>query len=109
MNSLRLPGWMGAIGAKGNSLAAPILIILLLAMMILPLPAFVLDLFFSFNIALSVIVLLTALYTVKPLDFMAFPAILLVSTMLRLALNVASTRIVLTEGHTGGAAAGRLA
>ena len=108
MNSLRLPGWMGAIGAKGNSLAAPILIILLLAMMILPLPAFVLDLFFSFNIALSVIVLLTALYTVKPLDFMAFPAILLVSTMLRLALNVASTRIVLTEGHTGGAAAGKV-
>ncbi|RZA30310.1 MAG: flagellar biosynthesis protein FlhA, partial [Lysobacteraceae bacterium] len=61
-----------------------------------------------FNIALSVIVLLTALYTVKPLDFMAFPAILLISTMLRLALNVASTRIVLTEGHTGGAAAGKV-
>jgi flagellar biosynthesis protein FlhA len=77
-------------------------------MMILPLPAFILDLFFSFNIALSVIVLLTALYTVKPLDFMAFPAILLVSTMLRLSLNVASTRIVLTEGHTGGAAAGKV-
>jgi flagellar biosynthesis protein FlhA len=72
-------------------------------MMILPLPAFVLDLFFSFNIALSVIVLLTSLYTVKPLDFMAFPAVLLVSTMLRLSLNVASTRVVLTEGHTGGA------
>ena len=108
MNSLRLPGWMGAIGAKGNALAAPILIILLLAMMILPLPAFILDLFFSFNIALSVIVLLTALYTVRPLDFMAFPAILLVSTMLRLSLNVASTRIVLTEGHTGGAAAGKV-
>ena len=108
MNSLRMPAWMGAIGAKGNALAAPILIILLLAMMILPLPAFILDLFFSFNIALSVIVLLTALYTVKPLDFMAFPAILLVSTMLRLSLNVASTRIVLTEGHTGGAAAGKV-
>jgi flagellar biosynthesis protein FlhA len=108
MNSVRLPAWMGAIGARGNALAAPILIILLLAMMILPLPAFILDLFFSFNIALSVIVLLTALYTVKPLDFMAFPAILLVSTMLRLSLNVASTRIVLTEGHTGGAAAGKV-
>ena len=108
MNSLRMPAWMGAIGARGNALAAPILIILLLAMMILPLPAFILDLFFSFNIALSVIVLLTALYTVKPLDFMAFPAILLVSTMLRLSLNVASTRIVLTEGHTGGAAAGKV-
>jgi flagellar biosynthesis protein FlhA len=108
MNSLRLPAWLSGIGARGNALAAPILIILLLAMMILPLPAFILDLFFSFNIALSVIVLLTALYTVKPLDFMAFPAILLVSTMLRLSLNVASTRIVLTEGHTGGAAAGKV-
>ena len=108
MNSLRLPAWLSGLGSRGNALAAPILIILLLAMMILPLPAFILDLFFSFNIALSVIVLLTALYTVKPLDFMAFPAILLVSTMLRLSLNVASTRIVLTEGHTGGAAAGKV-
>ena len=108
MNSMRLPAWLSGLGSRGNALAAPILIILLLAMMILPLPAFILDLFFSFNIALSVIVLLTALYTVKPLDFMAFPAILLVSTMLRLSLNVASTRIVLTEGHTGGAAAGKV-
>lgn len=109
MNSIKLPAWMSELGARGASaLAAPIFIIILLAMMILPLPAFVLDVFFSFNIALSVIVLLTALYTVKPLDFMAFPAILLISTMLRLALNVASTRIVLTEGHTGGAAAGKV-
>ncbi|MBA5686453.1 flagellar biosynthesis protein FlhA [Duganella sp. LX47W] len=96
--------------AKGanKSLAAPILIIMLLAMMVLPLPAFVLDLFFSFNIALAIIVLLTSLYTVKPLDFMAFPTILLVSTMLRLSLNVASTRVVLTEGHTGADAAGKV-
>jgi flagellar biosynthesis protein FlhA len=110
MNGITLPAWMrGLTGTKGNKgLAAPILIIVLLAMMILPLPAFILDVFFSFNIALSVIVLLSALYTVKPLDFMAFPAILLVSTMLRLSLNVASTRIVLTEGHTGGAAAGKV-
>lgn len=109
MNSIKLPAWTSGLAAKGASaLAAPIFIIILLAMMILPLPAFVLDVFFSFNIALSVIVLLTALYTVKPLDFMAFPAILLISTMLRLALNVASTRIVLTEGHTGGAAAGKV-
>jgi flagellar biosynthesis protein FlhA len=108
MNGFRLPGWLKGIAGRGNALAAPILIILLLAMMILPLPAFALDLFFSFNIALSVIVLLTALYTVKPLDFMAFPAVLLVTTMLRLALNVASTRVVLTEGHTGGAAAGKV-
>lgn len=107
-NSIRLPAWVSAMGNSGSALAAPMIIILLLSMMILPLPAFVLDLFFSFNIALSVIVLLTSLYTVKPLDFMAFPTILLVSTMLRLSLNVASTRVVLTEGHTGGAAAGKV-
>jgi flagellar biosynthesis protein FlhA len=110
-----LPPWlssrvsgMGLPAGQSKSLAAPILIIMLLVMMILPLPAFILDLFFSFNIALSIIVLLTSLYTVKPLDFMAFPAVLLVSTMLRLSLNVASTRVVLTEGHTGGAAAGKV-
>ncbi|WLI88031.1 flagellar biosynthesis protein FlhA [Massilia sp. R2A-15] len=107
--SIKLPAWMSGLGGRGGSaLAAPLIIILLLSMMVLPLPAFVLDLFFSFNIALSVIVLLTSLYTVKPLDFMAFPTILLVSTMLRLSLNVASTRVVLTEGHTGGAAAGKV-
>jgi flagellar biosynthesis protein FlhA len=109
MNSLKMPPWLsGLVGKGGNALAAPIIIIVLLAMMVLPLPAFILDVFFSFNIALSVIVLLTSLYTVKPLDFMAFPTILLVSTMLRLSLNVASTRVVLTEGHTGGAAAGKV-
>jgi flagellar biosynthesis protein FlhA len=113
MNSLKLPAWLtgrlgGVTGANSKSLAAPILIIMLLAMMVLPLPAFILDLFFSFNIALSIIVLLTSLYTVKPLDFMAFPTVLLVSTMLRLSLNVASTRVVLTEGHTGADAAGKV-
>jgi flagellar biosynthesis protein FlhA len=109
MQAIRLPAWTNAItGGKPQSLAAPVLIIMLLAMMILPLPAFILDLFFSFNIAISVIVLLTSLYTVKPLDFMAFPIVLLLTTMLRLALNVASTRIVLTEGHTGPDAAGKV-
>ncbi|MES2016821.1 MAG: flagellar biosynthesis protein FlhA [Pseudomonadota bacterium] len=108
MNTMTMPSWLRGMKGGGNALAAPIIIILLLAMMILPLPAFVLDVFFSFNIALAVIVLLTSLYTVKPLDFMAFPTILLVSTMLRLSLNVASTRVVLTEGHTGGAAAGKV-
>jgi flagellar biosynthesis protein FlhA len=106
MNSLNLPAWLTMQG--GKKLAAPIIIVMLLAMMVLPLPAYVLDIFFSFNIALSVIVLLTSLYTVKPLDFMAFPTILLVSTMLRLSLNVASTRVVLTEGHTGPDAAGKV-
>ena len=108
MNSINMPAWLTGMKGGGSALAAPAIIILLLSMMILPLPAFVLDVFFSFNIALSVIVLLTSLYTVKPLDFMAFPTILLVSTMLRLSLNVASTRVVLTEGHTGGAAAGKV-
>lgn len=106
MNSLRLPAFLQ--GMDTRAMAAPILIIMMLAMMVLPLPAFALDLFFTFNIALSVIVLLTSLYTVKPLDFMAFPTVLLVSTMLRLSLNVASTRVVLTEGHTGPDAAGKV-
>ncbi|MET3130545.1 flagellar biosynthesis protein FlhA [Oxalobacteraceae bacterium GrIS 1.11] len=110
MNSLRLPAWLRGLsgGGANKGIAAPIIIIMLLAMMVLPLPAFVLDIFFSFNIALAIIVLLTSLYTIKPLDFMAFPTILLVSTMLRLSLNVASTRVVLTEGHTGADAAGKV-
>ncbi|MFZ6641529.1 flagellar biosynthesis protein FlhA [Undibacterium sp. TC4M20W] len=106
MNSFTLPVWMN--GMNTRALAAPFLIILMLAMMILPLPAFILDVFFSFNIAIAIIVLLTSLYTVKPLDFMVFPTVLLVSTMLRLSLNVASTRVVLTEGHTGPDAAGKV-
>jgi flagellar biosynthesis protein FlhA len=106
MNSLKLPLWMR--GRNSKAFAAPLIIIMMLSMMVLPLPAFALDIFFSFNIALSIIVLLTALYTVKPLDFMVFPTVLLVSTMLRLSLNVASTRVVLTEGHTGPDAAGKV-
>ena len=108
MNSLRMPAWLSGMTSGSKGVAAPIIIIMLLSMMILPLPAFILDIFFSFNIALAIIVLLTSLYTVKPLDFMAFPTVLLVSTMLRLSLNVASTRVVLTEGHTGAAAAGKV-
>src|SRR3977135_1152196 len=106
ISSLKLPAWVPV--RSGKALAAPLLIIMMLSMIMLPLPPFALDILFSFNIALSVIVLLTSMYTVKPLDFIAFPAVLLVSTMLRLSLNVASTRVVLTEGHTGGAAAGKV-
>ena len=106
MNGLKLPSWLT--GENSRAFAAPILIIMMLSMMILPLPAFALDIFFSFNIALAIIVLLTSLYTIKPLDFMVFPTVLLVSTMLRLSLNVASTRVVLTEGHTGPDAAGKV-
>jgi flagellar biosynthesis protein FlhA len=110
LSNVKLPPWLQGLATSQNksSLAAPIFLIMMLAMMILPLPAFVLDIFFTFNIALAIVVLLTSLYTVKPLDFMAFPTVLLVSTMLRLSLNVASTRVVLTEGHTGADAAGKV-
>ncbi|TNE78563.1 MAG: flagellar biosynthesis protein FlhA, partial [Gammaproteobacteria bacterium] len=91
-----------------NLLAGPVLIIIVLSMMILPLPPFALDLFFTFNISLAVMVLLVSMFTNKPLEFAAFPAILLFTTLLRLALNVASTRVVLIEGHQGGAAAGKV-
>ncbi|MEW6164188.1 MAG: flagellar biosynthesis protein FlhA [Pseudomonadota bacterium] len=91
-----------------KALAAPILIILILSMMVLPLPPIMLDLFFTFNIAMSVMVMLVALYTLKPLDFSVFPTVLLVTTLLRLSLNVASTRIVLLEGHGGPDAAGKV-
>ena len=91
-----------------RQLAGPVLILLILAMMVLPLPPFVLDLFFTFNIAISVIVMLVAMSVVKPLDFSVFPTVLLVTTLLRLSLNVASTRVVLLEGHTGPGAAGQV-
>ncbi|WP_455813088.1 flagellar biosynthesis protein FlhA [Pseudomonas graminis] len=89
-------------------LAGPILILLILSMMVLPLPPFILDLLFTFNIALSIMVLLVAMFTQRTLDFAAFPTILLFSTLLRLALNVASTRVILMDGHTGAAAAGQV-
>lgn len=97
---LNLPPW--------KALAAPVVIVLVLAMMILPLPAPLLDLLFTFNIALAVLVLLVASYTVRPLDFAVFPSVLLVTTLLRLSLNVASTRAVLMHGHTGTDAAGKV-
>jgi flagellar biosynthesis protein FlhA len=81
---------------------------MILAMIMLPLPAFLLDLLFTFNIAFSLIILLVVVYTLKPLEFAAFPTVILLATLLRLALNVASTRIVLLEGHNGGDAAGKV-
>lgn len=102
---LRLPSNLKS--TQWQILAGPILILLILSMMVLPLPAFILDLLFTFNIALSIMVLLVAMFTQRTLDFAAFPTILLFTTLLRLALNVASTRIILMEGHTGAAAAGR--
>ncbi|MEN3258053.1 flagellar biosynthesis protein FlhA [Sodalis endosymbiont of Spalangia cameroni] len=103
---LRLPTNMNA--GQWQILTGPVLILMILSMMVLPLPAFILDLLFTFNIALSIIVLLVAMFTRRTLDFAAFPSLLLFSTLLRLSLNVASTRIILLQGHTGADAAGRV-
>ncbi|GEN27936.1 flagellar biosynthesis protein FlhA [Halovibrio variabilis] len=89
-------------------LVGPLLILMILGMMIVPLPPFALDLLFTFNIALAIMVLMVSMFTQKPLDFAAFPAVLLFTTLLRLSLNVASTRVVLMEGHQGGASAGKV-
>ncbi|WP_407681849.1 flagellar biosynthesis protein FlhA [Pseudomonas lijiangensis] len=89
-------------------MTGPVLIILILSMMILPLPTFILDLLFTFNIALAIMVLLVSMLTEKPLDFSAFPSVLLFTTLLRLSLNVASTRVILMDGHTGPDAAGKV-
>jgi flagellar biosynthesis protein FlhA len=104
--TMTLQGFLGRAGIQ--QLAGPILIVLILSMMVLPLPPFMLDLFFTFNIAISVIVMLVAINVMKPLDFSVFPTVLLITTLLRLSLNVASTRIVLLEGHTGPGAAGQV-
>ncbi len=91
-----------------RQIAAPLLIVMILSMMVLPLPTFLLDVFFTFNIAVAVMVMLVSMYTRKPLDFSVFPTVLLVTTLLRLSLNVASTRVVLLEGHAGPDAAGKV-
>ena len=91
-----------------RQMLAPLLIVMILSMMVLPLPAFALDVLLTFNIAISIMVLLVAMYTRQPLDFAVFPTVLLVSTLLRLSLNVASTRVVLLQGHTGPDAAGKV-
>lgn len=92
---------------QGN-LGIPFLLLVILAMMTLPIPPLLLDIFFTFNITIALVVLCVAVYAMRPLDFAVFPTILLVSTLLRLALNVASTRVVLLNGHEGGAAAGHV-
>ena len=104
-----LTKFKSALGVLGKAeLGAPAVIMIILAMVILPLPAFLLDIFFTFNIAFSLIILLVVVYTLKPLDFGSFPTVILLATLLRLALNVASTRVVLLEGHKGGDAAGKV-
>ena len=92
---------------QGN-LGVPFLLLVILAMVTLPMPPFLLDVLFTFNIALSIVVLLVCVYAMRPLDFAVFPTILLVATLMRLGLNVASTRVVLLYGHEGGDAAGKV-
>ncbi len=104
--SLGLQAMLGRLNVI--QMAAPILILMVLSMMVLPLPPFILDLFFTFNIAIAVLVLMVAVNTQKTLDFSVFPTVLLVTTLMRLSLNVASTRVVLLEGHSGPDAAGKV-
>jgi flagellar biosynthesis protein FlhA len=95
-------------GLGRGQLGVPLLLLIMLAMMMLPMPPFLLDVLFTFNIALSIVVLLVCVYALRPLDFSVFPTILLVATLLRLALNVASTRVVMLHGQDGHAAAGKV-
>lgn len=91
-----------------KGLGAPILVMMMLGMMVVPMPPLLLDMFFTFNISLSLVILLGAVYVNRPLEFAVFPTVLLLATLLRLALNIASTRVVLLEGHTGTGAAGQV-
>lgn len=100
LNSVKTSGLSG--------LGAPMVLVMLLVMVVIPLPPLALDIFFTFNIALSLIVVMVVVYTMRPLEFSVFPSLLLVATLLRLSLNVASTRVVLLEGHQGGDAAGKV-
>jgi flagellar biosynthesis protein FlhA len=93
---------------SGRGLGAPVIMLAMLAMMMLPLPPFVLDVLFSFNIAMSLVILLAVVYVMRPLEFAAFPTVVLMATLLRLALNIASTRVVLLHGHDGPGAAGKV-
>ncbi len=106
MDATAILGNVKRVGTAG--LGAPLIMVMLLVMVIIPLPPIMLDMFFTFNITLSLVVMLVVVYTRRPLDFAVFPSLLLIATLLRLALNVASTRIVLLEGHTGGDAAGKV-
>ncbi len=100
--------WQTLKGLTHGNLGVPIMLLVMLGMMTLPMPPMLLDLLFTFNIALSLVVLLVCVYAMRPMDFAIFPTVLLVATLLRLALNVASTRVVLLYGHEGGDAAGKV-
>jgi flagellar biosynthesis protein FlhA len=101
-----LQQWFGSNASMLQGVAAPMLVVAILAMMVLPLPAWLLDVFFTVNISVALMVMMVAAYMLRPLDFAAFPSVLLLTTLMRLSLNVASTRVVLLEGHTGAGAAG---
>jgi flagellar biosynthesis protein FlhA len=96
------------VGLRHGNLGIPLLLLVMLGMVMLPVPPFLLDVLFTFSIALSIVVLLVSIYALRPLDFAVFPTILLAATLLRLALNVASTRVVLLHGHDGHGAAGQV-
>ncbi len=98
--------WFNTNRSLMQGVSAPIMVMTILAMMVLPMPAWLLDTFFTINIAVALMVMMVAAYMVRPLDFAAFPSVLLLTTLMRLSLNVASTRVVLLEGHTGAGAAG---
>ena len=100
-----LPEWLNA-GSMLQGISAPIMVMAILGMMVLPLPPWLLDVFFTLNISVALMVMLVGAYMLRPLDFAAFPSVLLLTTLMRLSLNVASTRVVLLEGHTGAGAAG---
>jgi len=99
---------LGSAAGFLSTMVMPVGILVLVAMMVLPLPAFLLDTFFVTNILVSLLVLMVALHTYRPLDFSSFPSLLLIATVLRLGLNVASTRIILGNGHEGTSAAGKV-
>lgn len=103
---IELQKWLGTHSSVLQGISAPVLVVAILAMMVLPLPPLLLDTFFTLNIAVALMVMMVAAYMIRPLDFAAFPTVLLLTTLMRLSLNVASTRVVLLEGHTGPGAAG---
>ncbi|ODU09990.1 MAG: flagellar biosynthesis protein FlhA [Rubrivivax sp. SCN 71-131] len=104
----RLQTWIGPHAGQVKTLTIPLFVVLMLTMMVLPLPAFLLDLLFTTNIAMALMVMMVSAQMVKPLDFTALPTVLLVTTLMRLSLNVASTRVVLMDGHNGPGAAGKV-
>ncbi|MEZ5447189.1 MAG: flagellar biosynthesis protein FlhA [Gammaproteobacteria bacterium] len=98
----------GLRNVQRSGLGTPLLLLVILAMMVVPLPTFLLDVLFTFNISLSLVVLMAVVYSKRPLELSAFPTVLLIATLMRLALNIASTRVVLLNGHNGPDAAGEV-